>query len=110
MENMDTHVHKNNKNTSKKLFTIFLANITYFSKHAQEYLFALNHDSLWLVELHKEEPTEVEHIFRNNGYSCTYNPPAITDNNGTHGGEAIAFKSNYYYKANKPRWIFLVHS
>ena len=62
-------------------------------------MFTLNHDSLWLVEIHKEEPTEVEDIFEKNGYSCTYNPPTITDKNGTHGGELVAFKSNYYYKS-----------
>ena len=59
-----TKPNKYNKNKSDELFKIFFSNITTLSKHAQEYLFSSKTDSLWLVEVHNEDPIDVKNKFQ----------------------------------------------
>ena len=79
---------------STKEFNVFYSNISSFSLHAREYLFANSNSThmFMLAELHK--PSQfVRSKFQKQRFSVSYNFPENFDK-GTHGGEVIACKNN----------------
>jgi hypothetical protein len=87
-----------NISNSNKSFRIFFANITSFSRQAQDYLFTLPRDVqvVMLAEVHKEEQSVISR-FRKNKFLPCYNPPT-NKNQGTHGGEIVATRAHLQAK------------
>ena len=80
---------------SNKTASIFYSNVSSFSKHAMEYVFALPSEVLILMlcEMHKDK-NFVENKFEQHGFSASYTVPENTVA-GNHGGEVVALRSSY---------------
>ena len=108
--------NSNNLNRHDKTLTVYCANYTSLSTIAQNTLFKKNAHIFCGVEHHKNIKY-IHEVFNSHGFKVVATDPEPTDNIGIdaskssgHGGELVAFKSNYKYKPIEQHILDAIHA